>query len=181
MLSFWAAGAQTGRYGVDLRGMPVTELASPGTHAVVLFFAASDCPISNRYLPEMARLQGEFGNRGVEFWQVYPNPGDTASVVRQHNAQFGDSARIVLDTQQSLVRMAHVTVTPEAAIFIPDGSSLREVYHGRVDDRYLAFGSERPRAQHHDLEDAIAAALKNQPVPQPGGPPVGCAIVTLQP
>jgi AhpC/TSA family len=174
-------GAQTVRYGVDLKGAPVTGLAAPGKRAVVLFFAASDCPISNRYLPEMARLQHEFAERGVEFWQVYPNPGDTAAVVRQHSIQFGDSAKTVLDTEQVLVGMAHVTVTPEAAVFIRAGDGLREVYHGRIDDRYLDLGSERPRALRHDLEDAIASALENKPVPQPGGPPVGCAIVTRQP
>jgi hypothetical protein len=177
----WMAGAQTERYGVDLAGAPVTDLAPAGTRAVVLFFAASDCPISNRYLPEMARLEHEFADRGVEFLEVYPNPGDTAAVVRQHMAQFGDPTKVTLDTEQTLVRMAHVTVTPEAAVFIRAGSGLREVYHGRVDDRYLDLGSERPRALRHDLEEAIASVLEDKPVPQPGGPPVGCAIVTRQP
>jgi hypothetical protein len=32
--------------GVDLSGSPITQLAPAGTKAVVLFFAASDCPIS---------------------------------------------------------------------------------------------------------------------------------------
>lgn len=177
----WTMGAQAVRYGVDLKGAPVTELAFPETRAVVLFFAASDCPISNRYLPEMARLQHEFADRGVKFWQVYPNPGDTAAVVRQHITQFGDLANTVLDTEQALVRMAHAGVTPEAAVFIQAGGTLREVYHGRIDDRYLDLGSERPRALHHDLETAISSALENKPVPQSSGPPVGCAIVTRKP
>lgn len=177
----WSLGAQTVRYGVDLKGSPVTDLAPSGKRAVVLFFAASDCPISNRYLPEIARLQHEFAERGVEFWQVYPNPGDTAAVVLQHRTQFGDSANTVLDTEQVLVGMARVTVTPEAGVFIHTGGGLREVYHGRIDDRYLDLGSERPRALRHDLEEAIASVLENKPVPQPGGPPVGCAIVTRQP
>jgi len=30
------------------------------------------------------------------------------------------------------------------------------------------------------LEAAIVAALAGKPVPQPGGPPVGCSIVFLQ-
>lgn len=177
----WTAPAQARRYGVDLNEKPVTEIALPGTRVVVLYFAASDCPISNRYLPEMERLRHEFGAGGAQFWEVYPNPGDTASVVRQHSTQAGDENRILLDTEQSLTRMARVTVTPEAAVFIRDGSGLREVYHGRIDDRYVDLGSERPRAFHHDLETAIDAALDNKPVPRPGGPPVGCAIVTRQP
>lgn len=181
LLLGWTAGGQAQHYGSNLNGAPVTELAAAGTRVLVLFFAASDCPISNRYLPEMARLEREFQSRGAQFREVYPNPGDTAEVVRKQRAQSADKDEILLDPEQSLVRMAHVTVTPEAAVFIRDGSGLREVYHGRVDDRYLDLGSERPRAFHHDLENAIAAALDNKPVPQPGGPAVGCAIVNRQP
>jgi hypothetical protein len=54
---------------------------------------------------------------------------------------------------------------------------LREIYRGRVDDRYVSLGRERPFARKHDLEDAVRAILSNRPVPPPGGPPVGCSIV----
>jgi len=83
----------------------------------------------------------------------------------------------LLDRDQALVKRASATVTPEAAVFTAD---LREVYHGRIDDRYLDMGHERPQPQRHDLEAAIAAALAGRPIPQPGGPPVGCSIVFLQ-
>lgn len=167
-------------FGVDLDGRPVT-LVSPGSRAVVLFFAASDCPISNRYVPEMQRLAGQFEPLGVRFWFVYPNPGDTAKVVRAHNLEFSITPHTALDTGQSLTRRSHATTTPEVAVFVPQSEELREVYRGRIDDRYLSLGTERPQATRHDLEDAIRAVLANKPVPQPGGPPVGCSIVTLQP
>jgi AhpC/TSA family len=172
----------TGRLATDLNGNAIDRLAPAGSRAVVLFFAASDCPIANRYIPEIQRLAREFGPRGIQVWFVYPNPGDSANVVRAHDVEYAiTTANTALDTQQTLVRMAHVTVTPEAAVFVPEGSELREVYRGRIDDRYIAFGQERPQAQHHDLEDAIRAVLAQQPVPQPGGPPIGCSIVTLHP
>ncbi|QNI30261.1 redoxin family protein [Alloacidobacterium dinghuense] len=181
LLLAWPAEAQSAPFGIELDGTPVATLASPGTRVVVLFFAASDCPISNRYLPELMRLKQEYAARGVQFWEVYPNPDETAAKLKQHAAQFGDTDSVILDKEQSLVRMAKVRVTPEAAVFLRDENDLREVYHGRIDDRYLSLGSERPRAQHHELEDAIAAALENRAAPQPGGAPVGCAIVTRQP
>ena len=77
------------------------------------------------------------------------------------------------------MKLAHATVTPEAAVFVVEGKTLREVYQGRVDDRYISLGQERPQAQHHDLELAITAALAGKPVPHPQGPPVGCSIVFL--
>ena len=42
---------------------------------------------------------------------------------------------------------------------------------GRIDNRYLSLGTERPQATHHDLEEAIRAVLAGKLVPQPGGPP----------
>jgi AhpC/TSA family len=164
---------------VDLSGRPVTQLAPPGTRAVVLFFAASDCPISNRYIPDMQRLAKEFAPLGVRVWFVYPNPGDTAAVVRAHDSEFAISTDTALDIEQNLVRLAHVTVTPEAVVFVPQGGGLREVYRGRIDDRYIGLGSERPQATHRDLEDAMRAVVAGKPVPQAGGPAVGCSIVPL--
>ncbi len=181
LLALAMSAGLTGTLAVDLNGHPVEQLAPAGARAVVLFFAASDCPISNRYIPEVQRLAKEVEPLGVHFWFVYPNPGDSASVVRAHDAEFAIDSYTALDTKQTLVRMAHVTITPEAAVFVPEGAGLHEVYRGRIDDRYLALGRERPQAAHHDLEEAIRAILADKPVPQPGGPPIGCSIVTLQP
>ena len=77
--------------------------------------------------------------------------------------------------------MAHAAVTPEAAIFIPEGRELREVYRGRIDDRYIAFGHERPQAMHHDLEDAIRGSAHPSSRPATGRTAIGCSIVTLHP
>jgi len=176
--------AATGRYGVDLSGRPIGDLGGAQTKVVVLVFAASDCPISNRYVPEVARLTQQFSAQPVRIWWVYPNAEDTAPVVAQHNRDFSirESAesRTLLDPEQHLVAWAHATVTPEAAVFVVDGASLREVYHGRIDDRYISLGQQRPEPQHHDLEEAITAALAGKPVSPPGGPAVGCSIVFLQ-
>jgi hypothetical protein len=166
--------------GLDLHGRPVRQLAGPGVRVVVLLFAASDCPVSNRYVPEIARLHRELSGRGVLFWWVYPNPGDTAAVVARHNRDFSIHENTLLDTRQTLVAWAQVTSTPEAAVFVVEGSGLSEVYHGRIDDRYISLGQERPQPEHHDLETAIYAAMEGKSVPKPEGLPVGCSIVFLQ-
>jgi len=51
------------------------------------------------------------------------------------------------------------------------------VYHGRIDDRYLEIGRERPTPTQHDLERAILNVLQHRSVQLPGGPAVGCGIV----
>ena len=172
-----SCSAATERYGVDLSGKPVSDLGGHGIHFVVLIFAATDCPISNRYVPEIARLNREFSSQGVRFWWVFPNQSDNAHVVFQHNKDFAIRENSLLDVSQATTQRAHATITPEAAVFTAD---MHEVYHGRIDDRYLDIGQERPQASRHDLELAISAALADKPVPQPGGPSVGCSIVFQQ-
>lgn len=166
-------------FGFDLHGKPIQQLNVQNARVVVLFFAASDCPISNRYIPEIVRLRNEFTGRHVAIWWVFPNPEDTTDVVQTHQRQFSVDGDTIIDTGQTLVRLAHVTTTPEAAVFNVSDGRLREVYHGRVDDRYLSLGQERPRPSHRDLEEAISSALESKPIPRSETIPVGCSIVPL--
>ena len=169
-------------HATDLQGRDI-DLASAGTRVVALIFAATDCPISNRYIPEIAKLHELYGPKGVAIWWVFPNPGDTVSIVRKHGDDFSIHTPTIIDSRQDLVRMAHVSVTPEAAVFAVENGKLREVYHGRIDDRYIAFGQERPQAIHHELEEAIQAVIAGRPISEPTANPVGCSIipVTLKP
>ena len=174
-----AQGVQSA-YGYNLNGQPVTRLTAPTDEAIVVFFIASDCPISNRYIPEMRRLEEKFSAQHVVFWFVYPNVGETTEAVRQHKAAYGPEKNTLLDPHHQLVALTHATVTPESAILVPDhagAQTLRTIYHGRIDDRYLQIGQERPSATQHDLERAIADVLQHRPVQPPDGPAVGCGII----
>jgi len=167
-------------YGYNITGQPVTRLAIPGTEAIVLFFVASDCPISNRYIPELQHLEDKFSVQHVAFWFVYPNVGETSEGVRQHEAAYGREKNILLDPHHQLVALTHAKVTPESAILVPERTGaevLRTVYHGRIDDRYLQIGQERPSATQHDLERALVDVLQHRPAQQADGPAVGCGII----
>ena len=176
-----SAGAQSGPIPVVHVGNTVVQhLTAPGVRVVVFYFAATDCPISNRYVPEIQRLDREYASNGVRVWWVYPNPTDDAAAISRHRLEFGITGGVFPDPPESAVSLAHATITPEAAVFVVDGGELREVYRGRIDDRYISIGQERPRATRYDLELAISAALAGKPVPHPEGPPVGCAIIPPQ-
>lgn len=167
--------AQSGA--IPVRSTMTRYLAAPGVRIDVFYFAATDCPISNRYVPEIQRLDREYASQGVRVWWIYPNPTDDSAAIAHHRVEFGITGRIFPDPPESAVSLAHATITPEAAVFVVDSGELREVYRGRIDDRYISIGQERPQPTRHDLELAISAALAGKPVPQPDGPPVGCAIV----
>jgi thiol-disulfide isomerase/thioredoxin len=140
--------------------------------ALVFLFTATDCPISNRYAPEVQRLYRAYGGRGVKFVLVYPNPADTPELIREHARSFGYPAEALRDPKQALAKLSKVTIAPEAAVFLNG----RLMYHGRIDDRFVDFGLDRPQPTVHDLDDAIAAVLAGKPVPHPVTQAVGCYI-----
>ena len=95
-----------------------------------------------------------------------------------HQAAYSLVGATLVRPSEWLVADARATITPEAAVLIPAGRAWKTVYAGRIDNRYVDIGRERPSATRHDLEDAVEAVLAHQPVVPPGGPPVGCGIVS---
>ena len=162
---------------LDLAGRAVDPLDAPSAPAVVLLFTRTDCPISNRYAPEVRRLYERFHDRGVTFWLVYPDPAATVESIEAHRGEYSYPLPALRDPGHVLVRRAGATITPEAAVFRPGGDL---VYLGRIDDRYVDFGQARPQATQHDLEQAIEAVLAGRPVPVARAKAVGCFIADLR-
>ena len=159
----------------DLAGKALDPLAS--NQVVVLVFVAVDCPISNRYVPELKRLHEQFSSTKVRFHLVYPDPRVTAEAVRKHAREFQLPAELLLlDPKQVLVKRARATVTPEAAVFDSKGQ-LR--YYGRIDDRYVHFGRARPAPTQRDLEKVLSALLAGQLPATNHQRAIGCYIPDL--
>ena len=117
----------------------------------------------------MARFQP----RGVRFWLIYPNSIETPAIIRMHLKEFGYPDIALRDPSHSLVKAASSQVTPEAAVFNKGGAL---VYHGRIDDRFVSLGKERPAPTKRDLEEALTAVLAGKPVPTPVTQAFGCYI-----
>lgn len=141
----------------------------------VLVFSTTDCPIANRYAPEVQRLAGRFAGP-VRFKLVYPVPADSDAMVREHVSKFGYAIEWQRDPGLALVKRTGVTVTPEVAVL--DGAG-RLLYRGRIDDRYLEFGKDRPQPTVHDLERALEAITEGKPVPVARTRAIGCFISDL--
>ncbi|MEY4094575.1 MAG: hypothetical protein RLZZ53_1774 [Acidobacteriota bacterium] len=140
----------------------------------VYIFATTDCPISNRYAPEVQRLAATFGAQ-ARFVLVYPVPGDSDQRIADHKKKFAYTIESVRDVDQKLVRATGVTVTPEVAVM--NGSAV--LYRGRIDDRYVEFGRERARPTTHDLADALTSAIAGKPIAIRETRAVGCIISDL--
>jgi len=159
----------------NLAGAAVDPLAmAKPVKAIVFLFTSTDCPISYRYAPELRRLAQLFVPQGVMFRLVYPNPAEDAAAIRTHMAAFSYAGAIdaLRDPKHALVKFSGATITPEAAVY----AGGRVQYRGRIDNRFVDFGVDRPAATEHDLHDAIAAILAGKPVAQPETQAVGCYI-----
>jgi hypothetical protein len=143
----------------------------------VLIFLSTECPVSNRYAPEIARLHGEFAPRGVTFRLVYPNPLDDEMAIQKHVAEFGYPPVAERDSNHILVKHTGATITPEAVVL---DARQRVVYRGRIDDRFVELGRERPTATTRDLRNAITAALAGRRVTPSHTQAVGCFIADMK-
>lgn len=167
-----ACHARAGDGVTDLAGHPVDPFAADAT-ATVLVFVATDCPVSNRYAPELRRIYERFAPKGVVFRLVYPSVEESAAQIRDHVREFGFPFTALRDPSHSLVARARAKVTPEGAVFTRAGEL---AYHGRIDDRQVDFGVARPEPTHRDLEDAIEAVLAGHRPSETVAPAIGCAI-----
>jgi hypothetical protein len=113
-----------------------------------------------------------FARQKTAWWLVYADEETTPAEIQRHLKEYHLSLPALRDPAHRLVKRAGVTVTPEVAVFLSNGT---EVYHGRIDDRYADFGKERPQATRHDLQDVLNAVLEGRQVP-PAQKAIGCYI-----
>jgi hypothetical protein len=157
----------------DLAGHALDPLDATDAKAIVFIFISTDCPISNRYAPEIRRVEEEFTRSGVRFWLVYADADTSSDAIRKHIKEYRLPQQALRDPRHTLVRLGQARVTPEGAVFLPGG---RLVYHGRIDNRYADLGKERPEATQHDLEEVLKAIVQGKPLPYSTAKAVGCYI-----
>lgn len=166
-----------GQQSLDLEGHAVNPLQGDRTKVVVLIFVRRDCPISSRYAPVIQQISKSYADN-ANFWLVFPDKSESAEMVRKYLQDYGYRLPALRDPQHELVKISHVQVTPEAAVFDRDRQL---VYDGRIDDWYRYPGGSRPAPTTHDLDDAVRAAVagkslgKNNEVRG-----VGCYISDLE-
>jgi hypothetical protein len=153
------------------------DLFSPhGQKAVVWLFVRSDCPVSNRYAPELQRLYETYSRQGVDFRLVYPEAGLTTAEMDKHRKDYGYTIPAMLDATHEYVARARVRVTPEAAVFVRG----QLIYSGRIDDWYVDIGKARRKPARHDLDEVLAAVVAGKAVAPHQTKAIGCAIENPQ-
>ena len=177
LLLVWSCAAATGtlpQFALnDTTGRVHTPAEWAAKRAVVLLFVSTDCPLSNRYVPELKRIESAYGPRGVAFYAVQGDATIAVEEVRRHAKEFAYTFPYLIDPLESLATYTGATTTPQAAVLSPHGELL---YLGRIDNRLEDFGQERVQVTQFDLREALDAVLAGKPVPHPRTKALGCAI-----
>lgn len=160
----------------NLDGQPFDLWSQGEPAATVLLFTRSNCPISNRFAPEVRRLHELYHPQGVKFFLVYVDPREQPEAIRLHLAQYDYPCPGLRDPEHALVAKCEATTTPEAVVFDRQGAI---AYRGRINDLYAALGNPRAEPTTHDLDDAIESTIAGREVAVPRTKAVGCRIADL--
>ncbi|HET9361889.1 MAG TPA: redoxin domain-containing protein [Vicinamibacterales bacterium] len=160
-------------------GGTITPFA-PAGKAGVVFFVATDCPVSNSYATEIQRLCREYGPRGVgcsliyEDVDVHPTSAHLDQQVRAHLREYSYAGvPAAVDRDRTIATAAKATITP-LAVVVDRSGDIR--YRGRIDNLYAALGKRRQQVTKHDLREALDAVLSGGKVPNPETEALGCYI-----
>jgi peroxiredoxin len=154
---------------LDANGRKHTAREWKAARAVALFFITAECPISNRYAPEINRLVADYSARGVAFYGVHSDPDIGPAAALRHAQDYSFDFPVLLDPAQILAGKTGVILTPTAVILSPAGELL---YRGGIDNRYLDFGKYRGAGVKPDLRLALDAVIAGKPVPEKYTKPV---------
>jgi len=159
------------RHTTDVNGQAHLLGEVTGTKAIVLVFLGPECPISQRYVPELNRIAKEQRTNAVEFCGVLSAPSITHTQAVTFVKEYALNFPVLFDEAGALGRWLHPTHVPEVFVLKPDGDV---VYRGRIDDWYESPGKPRAVVRHHELRDALTALNAGRAPPRFFAPPVGC-------
>lgn len=140
--------------------------------AVVIAVRNVACPVSQKYGPELARLEKEYAQQNVAFVYLNVSPQDDAEAIRGEIENFGFRGPYVADPEAGMATLLQPKVTTE--VFVIDRAQTVR-YRGAVDDRYgIAF--HKPEARERWLRDALDAVLAGEGVPVDQTEASGCFL-----
>lgn len=140
--------------------------------AYVFVFVDSACPLAQKYMPVLDRMEKTYRDRDIQFVAVNSGPNDSIAVMASQAVEFGVEFPFVKDIDCKVADALGVKHTPEVAV-LDASRTLR--YRGRIDDQYRP-GGQRKEPTRRDLAEAIDAILANKSVEVSTTPVDGCLI-----
>ncbi len=145
-----------------------------GHEAVVIMLRTTECPVAMRYGHRLARLEKEYGAKGVAFAYLNVSPQDTPEKIREELETFGLAGTYIVDPEGGIGATLQAEVSTEVFV-IDKAHTLR--YRGAIDDQYgIDFAKPEPRETY--LRDALNALLAGEDVQVKETVASGCFLET---
>ena len=133
------------------------SVASDAEVSVVVFLAV-DCPISQKYIPALNRIQEKYKDRGVVIHSIIPGRIKKRDL-REFTEDYHIAFAIGDDNKYEWVKALSANATPEVFVF-DKGGTLK--YRGAIDNWFYELGGYRKEATENYLTDAIEALLSGE-------------------
>ncbi len=161
--------------GIDGKEYKLEEFS--GNKAVVIIFMCNHCPYVQGVIKRLIALQEKYKNDKVQFIGINANesenyPEDSMEKMKEYAKKWGLNFPYLRDKTQKIAKKYNAQCTPD--IFVYD-EHLKLAYHGRIDDNW----QEEEKVTSHDLDDALAALIKNKKPKKKQYPSMGCSIKWL--
>lgn len=148
------------------------EGTAEGSKVVVVAFVGTECPLSQRYEPVLAKLANLLEPKGVTFIGVYSNSQDSIAEIAADAKKHSLTFPLLKDAGSKIADQFGATRTPE--VFVLDRA--RKIrYQGAIDDQF-GVDSARPKAKRSSLLEAVDELLLGKEVATPFVPAKGCLI-----
>ena len=135
------------------------------------FFVTSDCPIAQRFTPEIKRIMKEY-QAVSDFQYVYEDEDATMSKMKAHHAEYKLNCPLILDPKHAKAKKFKIKGVPTAVVMATEDMVF---YQGRIDDSYGKDFKWHP-AKNADLRNALSALKNGKPVPVKSTTVIGCAL-----
>lgn len=139
---------------------------------VVLVFIGLECPVANAYAPEIQAQITATKDQKILWLGVHSEPGVTKEEATKHASEYKLTMPILLDSEQKLASAVGAKKLGQVVVV----QDMQVVYRGRIDDRFATNGKRRDEPSSHELQDALAAIAKKQPVAVAETEAYGCPI-----
>ena len=158
--------------GTDLNGISHALSDNPTIRAAGLVFISTECPISNKYVPELNRIAAA-APANAKLYGVISDPTVTRAKAVEFAREYKLAFPVLFDASGELASRLQPATTPEAFVLDREGTVQ---YRGRIDDTWADLNKQRANPQHHDLADAILAVATGKPVAQAKTMATGCVF-----
>lgn len=142
--------------------------------AVVVAMTSTTCPISQKFLPTLAKLEQQYAASHVRFVFVNSIPSEKPAELRELALREKLAGPYVHDADEAFARVVGATSTTDVIVL---DKARTVLYHGCVDDQYgLGYSLAAPRTQH--LVEALDAILLGLPPVVAATTAPGCVMDT---